>query len=289
MKNRMKKSIYIFCIAIGFLFIQNCRQTYEPTDSDLSSFGWTYYEEGDYVNSLDWFLQALVEDPSYYDAYNGVGWTMGRLGQASDAIDYFTSGLQLFSEQETQPFMLDFYAGLAFANNAEGQDAAAELYAETYFFGNLNTAVGDPEWCFCHDKHINQIDVRLIQAISEFRQAKFYESQESVNRAYGDLIYSLTVATSNSSPTGDYLDKDGSGNFNTGDEIFNGQWADANQNGVYDNGEIRNFDEYPLNYDLDIATQDITQWAYLANHLSLLSNYTSIDNGENGLICGCDD
>ena len=37
---------------------------------------------------------------------------------------------------------------LAFANNAEGQDAAAELYAETYFFGNLNTAVGDPEWCF---------------------------------------------------------------------------------------------------------------------------------------------
>ena len=39
--------------------------------------------------------------------------------------------------------MLDFY-GLAFANNTKGQDTAAELYAETYFFGNLNTAVGDP-------------------------------------------------------------------------------------------------------------------------------------------------
>ena len=289
MIKRIKYSVSIISVLLLILFIPNCRQTYVPTDSDLSSFGWTYYEEGNYVESLEWFLQALAEDPTYYDAYNGIGWSMGRLGQASEAAEYFTSALQLFAEQEVQPFMLDFYAGLAFANNAIGQDAAAELYAETYFFGNLNTAVGDPEWCFCHDKHINQVDVRLIQAISEFRQAKFLESQESINKTYGDLIYSLTVATSNTSPTGDYLDKDGSGNFNTGDEIFNGQWLDANQNGQYDSGETRDFDEYPLNYNVDINTEDITHRAYLANHLSLLSTYTSIDNGENGLLCGCDD
>ena len=135
MINHMKYIMRIILLLTLF-FISNCRQTYEPTDSDLSSFGWTYYEEGDYVSSLDWFLQALIEDPTYYDAYNGVGWSMGRLGQASDALEYFTQGLQLFADQEVQPYMLDFYAGLAFANNAIGMDAAAELYAETYFFGN---------------------------------------------------------------------------------------------------------------------------------------------------------
>jgi len=288
MMNHVKHSVLIFSLLSIVLFISNCRQTYEPTDSDLSSFGWTFYEEGDYVSSLDWFLQAMIEDPSYYDAYNGAAWTLGRLGQASEALGYFNSAFQLFSEQEFEPYMLDYYAGIAFANNAIGQDAAAELYAETYFFGNLNTAVGDPEWCFCHDKHINQIDVRLIQAVSEFRQGKFIESQESVNKAYGDLIYSLTAATDNTNPVGDYIDKDGSGNFNTGDEIFNGQWSDTNQNGEYNAGEVRAFDEYPLNYDVGENSEDITQRAYLANHLSLLSSYTAIEKGENGLSCGCD-
>ena len=127
-----------------------------------------------------------------------------------------------------------------------------------------------------------------IQAMSEYRLSQFSNALESVNRAYGDLTNSLEIAIDPNNPDGDYLDIDGNFEFNIGDKLFNGQWEDTNFNNRYDNGERRAFDEYPLNYDVN-DSNDVQGRAYLANHLSLLSNYTAPGKSTNSLSCGCED
>ena len=259
-----------------------CRGDVVPSDSDMSSYGWNLYESGDYVEALDWFTTAIKQDSSHSDAYNGVGWTMGHLRQADSSVYYFNKYLEKDSSSFTN--ILDFYAGLSFAYNAIGNDAMARIFAQTYFFGNQNAEIGDPDWCFCHKTDINQLDVRLTLAISEYRLGLFNNSQSSINAAYADLSKQLNSGESNSIAT-DYLDVNGSGVFDSGDEIYNGEWQDAGAIGVLEEGELKYFDEYPLNYD----HETVVGRTYLANHLALLQGHLSIGNGENGLNCSDND
>ena len=128
---------YIITLFIGIstlMQISGCRGDVEANDADLSSYGWVLYESGEYVDALDWFTTAIKQDSSHSDAYNGVGWTMGHLRQQDSSIYYFNKYL----ERDTTSFenKLDFYAGLAFGYNADGNDAMARQYAQTYFFGS---------------------------------------------------------------------------------------------------------------------------------------------------------
>ena len=238
----------------------------------------TFDESGDYVGALDWFTTAIKEDSSHSDAYNGVGWTMGHLRQADSSVYYFNKYLNRDSTAFEN--ILDFYAGLSFAYNAIGDDGNARLYGQTYFFGNQNSEIGDPDWCFCHKTDINQLDVRLVLAISEYRLGLFENAQSSINSAYGDLSNQLKGGSNNSTAT-DYLDINSNGTFDSGDELFNGEWQDAGTQGILEEGEIKYFDEYPLNYDYNT----VLGRTYLANHLSLLQDHLSVKNGENGLSC----
>ncbi len=86
----MKKQRYPITFLLLLLVINSCRQEYEPQDSDFSQFGWRYYESGDYVGARDWFKEALKEDSSFADAYNGAGWSLGHLGLADSAEHYFS-------------------------------------------------------------------------------------------------------------------------------------------------------------------------------------------------------
>ena len=174
----------IFTFPISFLVIllviSSCRQEYEPQDSDLNQFGWVYYESGDYLQARGWFQEALKEDSASGDAYKGVGWSLGHLGQADSARHYFSSWIAQSDEENDDLF--DYYAGLAFAYNALGNDQQALTNAQSNFFGKQDAVSGDI-WCFCHRKDINQIDIRLIQAISEFRLGMFTECLVTVNSA----------------------------------------------------------------------------------------------------------
>tara|TARA_Y100001936_G_C15837219_1_gene539993 strand:- start:22 stop:435 length:414 start_codon:yes stop_codon:yes gene_type:complete len=125
---------YIITLFIGIstlMQLSGCRGDVEANDADLSSYGWVLYESGEYVDALDWFTTAIKQDSSHSDAYNGVGWTMGHLRQQDSSIYYFNKYL----ERDTTSFenRLDFYAGLAFGYNADGNDAMARQYAQTYF------------------------------------------------------------------------------------------------------------------------------------------------------------
>tara|TARA_Y100000748_G_scaffold117834_1_gene98922 strand:- start:15337 stop:16206 length:870 start_codon:yes stop_codon:yes gene_type:complete len=276
---------YIITLFIGIstlMQISGCRGDVEANDADLSSYGWVLYESGEYVDALDWFTTAIKQDSSHSDAYNGVGWTMGHLRQQDSSIYYFNKYL----ERDTTSFenKLDFYAGLAFGYNADGNDAMARQYAQTYFFGSQNSEIGDPDWCFCHKKDINQLDVRLVLAISEYRLGLFTNCQSSINKIYSDISKQLKSGESNSIAT-DYLDLNGSGAFDSGDQLFNGEWQDVGSIGVLEEGETKYFDEYPFNYDVN----SVVSRAYLANHLSILQGHLSPLKGENGLNCSDND
>ncbi len=282
MMNSNKQNFAVSFLAIMTVFMLGCRGDVVPSDSDMSSYGWDLYEAGDYVEALDWFTTAIKQDSSHSDAYNGVGWTMGHLRQADSSVYYFNKYLEKDSTSFTD--ILDFYAGLSFAYNAIGNDAMARVFAQTYFFGNQNSEIGDPDWCFCHKTDINQLDVRLVLAISEYRLGLFNNSQSSINAAYSYLSKQLNSGESNSIAT-DYLDVNGNGVFDGGDGIYNGEWQDAGAIGVLEEGELKYFDEYPLNYDLET----VVGRTYLANHLALLQGHFSISNGENGLNCSDND
>ena len=278
MINTTKQNLNNTMLSLLILLLFGCRGEVVPTDNDLSSYGWVMYESGDYVGALDWFTTAIKEDSAHSDAYNGVGWTMGHLRQADSSVYYFNKYLNRDSTAFEN--ILDFYAGLSFAYNAIGDDGNARLYGQTYFFGNQNSEIGDPDWCFCHKTDINQLDVRLVLAISEYRLGLFENAQSSINSAYGDLSNQLNSGSNNSTAT-DYLDINSNGAFDSGDELFNGEWQDAGTQGIIEEGEIKYFDEYPLNYD----HSTVLGRTYLANHLSLLQDHLSVNNGENGLSC----
>ena len=244
MKNSMITAKYVL-FSLFCLIILSCRGDVIATDNDLSNFGWALYEDGEYLEALDWFKESIKTDSSHYDAYNGAGWTMGQLRQAEDAVYFFNTFLQRDSSDFKDK--LDFYAGLSFGYSAVGNDIKAREYAQTYFFGNQNSDLGDPNWCFCHKTDINMIDVRLILAISEFRLGLFQNCLSSINDAYKDL---------------GYVD---------GDLLKNGEL----------NGVVELEDTYPLGYDYTT----ISGRTYLANHLEILQRKLASTNGENGLNC----
>ena len=81
----------VFSTFFACLLLLNCRGDVIATDTDLSSYGWALYEDGEYIEALDWFKESIKADSNHYDAYNGAGWTMGQLRQADQAINYFSS------------------------------------------------------------------------------------------------------------------------------------------------------------------------------------------------------
>ena len=190
MINHLKSAFILFAITLTVLYFPNCRGDVIATDEDYSTYGWSMYENKEYRDALVWFGDAINKDSSHFDAYNGMGWTMGHLRQVDSSVYYFQKYL---SQDSSFVDVLDFYAGLSFAYNAIGNDTLARRYAETYFFGNQNSDLGDPDWCFCHNTDINQLDVRLILAISEFRMALFDNCQSSVNQIYKDMGLSTVL------------------------------------------------------------------------------------------------
>ena len=277
----MKKQNQIIVILFLIGLIGGCRQQYEPIDSDFSQFGWKYYENGDYIGARNWFKEALKDDSTFADAYNGIGWSLGHLGQADSARKYFE--LWIDQANEESDYLFDYYAGLAFSYNALGNDQQALFNAQSNFFGKQDVVSGDI-WCFCHRKDINQIDVRLIQAISQFRLGLFSDCLVTINDTYTDLTRQLSSASDANQTSGDYLDLDNSGTFTLNDKLYNGEWIDSTPDGILTPGEERLFDSYPLFYDVET----VMGRSFLANHLAILAVHTSSQNGKNKLSCNTD-
>ncbi len=171
----------------GFiLFSINCRQPVIPTEEDLSNYGWTLYETGNYQEAREWFYDAVAKDSSYADGYNGIGWCFGKLRQADSAAVYFhISQTKPFDSYDTPDLDLDQYAGLTFAYSGMNLDSLVREYA-TYVL------VERPElgpWYFSHDKKINHLDVRLELALADFNMGYFTSCRDNLQSIYNDSSY----------------------------------------------------------------------------------------------------
>ncbi|MBT3847749.1 MAG: hypothetical protein HOA19_03460 [Candidatus Marinimicrobia bacterium] len=196
----MKHTRYILTtvgLVICLVFFPNCRGKIVTTEDELAEYGWTMYESKDYIEARSWFADGIKKDTSYYDNYNGMGWTMGHLRLADSSVYYFE---KLLTIDTTFDEILDIYAGLSFAHNALGNNTEARTYSNI-FFGKQNPIL-DPDWVFDHNSKINYLDVRLILAVSEFRLALFENCQESINKIYKDSGAATVVEVDYTTPAG---------------------------------------------------------------------------------------
>ena len=55
MKLKKLKINKVMSLCFICLILLNCRGEVIATDTDLSSYGWALYEDGEYIEALDWF------------------------------------------------------------------------------------------------------------------------------------------------------------------------------------------------------------------------------------------
>lgn len=84
--------------------------------------GMNYKQEGRVHSALEAFKKAIAYDPTYKEAYQILGTTLGKEGLHEDAIDYFSKAIQLDAQD------VDFHYNLAYTYEMQGSLNEAILY-----------------------------------------------------------------------------------------------------------------------------------------------------------------
>ncbi len=179
----------------------SCRKQYKATEMDLADYGWLLFEKAvgksDYTDSKKWFLLSVNEDTTYMDGYNGLGWSFGKLTELDSSIYYFERGLKFTpSIIDTTNIRYELWAGLCFANNAKGQDAAAVIWGDS-LIENLSAGLLTNAWTFTHNNTngnniINHLDLRVTMAASHFAEGQFSSSVSHLQTILTELSSTST-------------------------------------------------------------------------------------------------
>jgi len=191
MNMKAKHTFYSIGIIFFLGFLTNCRQPVIPTEEDLADYGWTLYEEKEYQEAREWFLDAVAKDSSFADGYHGIGWCFGNLRQADSAAAYFhISQTKPFDPYDTPDLDLDLYAGLTFSYSGMHMDSLVRTYA-SYVLVELEHLFVEPYfgWYFKHDPKINHLDVRLELALADFNTGYFVSCRDNLQSIYNDPYY----------------------------------------------------------------------------------------------------
>ena len=153
-----------------------CRKQWSATDEDMANYGWTLYEQGEYLDSYEWFSNSIQEDLDYQDGYNGLGWTFGKLVELDSAVQVFDVGLT----KPQNPRMIDIVAhdilaGLTFAHSALKHDSSVVHYGDSLIW-LIKQKIGEKTWIFPHDSTTNYLDVHVTLALSYYALSDFAES-----------------------------------------------------------------------------------------------------------------
>ena len=153
-----------------------CRKQWGATDEDMANYGWTLYEQGEYLDSYDWFSNSIQENKDYQDGYNGLGWTFGKMVELDSAVQVFNVGLT----KPQNPRMLDIVAhdilaGLTFAHSALKHDSSVVHYGDSLIW-LIKQKIGEKTWIFPHDSTTNYLDVHVTLALSYYALSDFIES-----------------------------------------------------------------------------------------------------------------
>jgi len=176
----MKHSRLLLSIFILLLIFVACRKQWNATEEDMANYGWSLYEQGEYLDSYEWFSNSIREDQDYQDGYNGLGWTFGKLVELDSAVQAFEIGIT----KPQNPRMLDIVAhdilaGLTFAHSALKHDSSAVAYGDSLIW-LIEQKIGEKTWIFPHDSTTNYLDVHVTLALSYFALSEFIKSLEHV-------------------------------------------------------------------------------------------------------------
>jgi len=172
----MKHSRLLLSIFILLLIFAACRKQWNATEEDMADYGWTLYEQGEYLDSYEWFSNSIQEDLDYQDGYNGLGWTFGKLVELDSAVQVFDIGLT----KPQNPRMIDIVAhdilaGLTFAHSALKHDSSVVHYGDSLIW-LIKQKIGEKTWIFPHDSTTNYLDVHVTLALSYYALSDFAES-----------------------------------------------------------------------------------------------------------------
>jgi len=172
----MKHSRLLLSLFILLLIFAACRKQWNATEEDMANYGWSLYEQGEYLDSYEWFSNSILEDLDYQDGYNGLGWTFGKLVELDSAVQVFDIGLT----KPQNPRMLDIVAhdilaGLTFAHSALKHDSSVVHYGDSLIW-LIKQKIGEKTWVFPHDSTTNYLDVHFTLALSYYALSDFTES-----------------------------------------------------------------------------------------------------------------
>ncbi|MFQ6616777.1 MAG: hypothetical protein ACE5HZ_08470 [Fidelibacterota bacterium] len=178
--------------------ILTCRKRLEPTEMDMAEFGWTLYAGEEYREANRWFDDAVFEDSTYKDGYNGLGWTYGKLGELGQSISSFQKGRTLAFEDTTRADSLllltvpshdvpkETTAGLALAYHATSSYQNAVIYGNSLLTlsrdSSYTASQGDPNWVFSRDPTIDARDIIWTLASSQYALGNFEKSLDHVRQ-----------------------------------------------------------------------------------------------------------
>lgn len=153
-----------------------------PDVDRLVSEGWAEYGYGNYEDAISRFEEALVEDETSAEAYNGIGWARARLGDTLGAIESFKMATT------KAPDDADAYAGLAGVYFADGDYERAIAAAQSVLSRS-------PGYSSPHDD-VKVADIRILLA-----ECYYNVEDYTAARAQIDLLGGSGRTLDPSSPT----------------------------------------------------------------------------------------
>ncbi|RMF10302.1 MAG: hypothetical protein D6762_01795 [Candidatus Neomarinimicrobiota bacterium] len=175
----MKSALRVFTFVILVLGLTACRKQITATEVEMAEYGWDLYAQKNFTESNHWFANAILQDSTYKDGYNGLGWTFGKLMELDSSVIYFTRGLPYAQD----PNILantkrEMWAGLCFANEARGTHQEAIAWGDSLL--TEIAALTPPTWSFSHDTTLNHLDIHLTMAMSYYSLGRFSPSLDHV-------------------------------------------------------------------------------------------------------------
>jgi len=141
----------------------------ELTTTELLERGWENFEQSEFETALEDFQTVTSRDASIVDAWNGAGWSSGRItGGLANALVYFNRALEL------DEIKYDALGGLAFAIYQDSQFDPVKMQTA---IDKANLLLGaKPLWRFLHKQTLDFMDLKLMIAAAHYGLNEFDQS-----------------------------------------------------------------------------------------------------------------
>lgn len=159
MKNKIIVSVLAIMVLTGCGPDPATSEDYTATVAQ----GWTFFEAGSYPEAKERFRAAIVIDPTFSEAFTGLGWSQMKTDSLDEAVKSFSLG------SESTDITSDLWAGWAFTEHALKEYSASN--------GRANNAInGDANWIFAHASGLSVGDLKVLIAENHFALGNYAAS-----------------------------------------------------------------------------------------------------------------